>query len=261
MYVGIHSLCDVSMISVCIATHNGEKYIQQQLISILSQLGEEDEIIISDDGSTDATLEIIRAFHDSRIKICLYTPKKSYKHKYLANYYYATSNFYNALCLSRGEYIFLADQDDIWYPDKVAIIMDCFRKGIKFVSTNFTIIDEHDKMIQKQYYAFNPLEHRCWLQILRDLPFRGCCSAFVREVFENAKPFPETLFLHDCWIGLNAMINREKMAFIMQPLLYYRRHDNNVSDLMSNNSFYFKLSYRVKIVWQVVIHKMLKNRK
>ena len=60
------------MISVCMATYNGEKYIQQQIESILNQIGNEDELIISDDMSKDRTLDIVKSFNDSRIKIYIH---------------------------------------------------------------------------------------------------------------------------------------------------------------------------------------------
>lgn len=95
------------MISVCMATYNGEEYIKEQLESILCQLGEMDEIIISDDGSTDNTLNIIESYNDSRIKIHINTGKHGFVY-----------NFENALQKAKGEYIFLSDQDDIWLPEK-----------------------------------------------------------------------------------------------------------------------------------------------
>lgn len=82
------------MISVCMATYNGAKFIGPQIKSILAQLGNDDELIISDDSSTDLTLEIIKAFDDSRIKI------------YIGQYHNPTLNFENALRKARGEYIF-----------------------------------------------------------------------------------------------------------------------------------------------------------
>ena len=96
------------MISVCIATYNGEKYILEQILSILPQLKENDEIIVSDDSSTDTTLEIIKNINDKRIQIFKNTGNHG-----------VNSNFDNALKRAHGEYIFLSDQDDVWLPGKV----------------------------------------------------------------------------------------------------------------------------------------------
>ena len=90
------------MISVCMATYNGEKYIEEQLKSILSQLGENDEVIVSDDSSTDNTLAIVESFNDVRIKIF---PNNKFHSPIF--------NFENALKQATGDYIFLSDQDDV----------------------------------------------------------------------------------------------------------------------------------------------------
>ena len=97
------------------ATHNGEKFIKEQLDSILCQLSPEDEVVISDDGSTDSTLEIIEGYNDSRIKIY----RMTHTRKGMKSHYYVTMNFENALRQAKGDYIFLCDQDDVWYPHKV----------------------------------------------------------------------------------------------------------------------------------------------
>ena len=93
------------MISVCIATYNGEKYIKEELESILPQLADDDEVIISDDGSKDQTMSIIEGLNDNRIKI--------FTHQKLPakfRFDYTTHNFENALMHSKGDVIFFADQ-------------------------------------------------------------------------------------------------------------------------------------------------------
>lgn len=245
------------MISVCIATHNGEKYIKKQLESILPQLGFSDEIVISDDGSTDQTIRLIQSLEDKRIKILTYKQRFDYSHLYLASYYYATANFQNALRHAQGEIIFLADQDDIWVKNRVSVFMKALEKA-DFVTSNFSIINETDELIEELYYEGNPYNNLNVIKILKNLPFRGCCSAFKRDVLQVALPFPEKLFLHDCWIGLNAYFHNFKIEFIESPLLLYRRHSNNVSDLHSSNSLLFKISYRLKLVWYVFVKRLFK---
>ena len=96
------------MISVCMACYNGEKFIQEQVDSIICQLGLDDELIISDDGSNDRTLDILFSYEDSRIKIL---------HNRACHGF--VGNFENALSHAKGDYIFLSDQDDIWKKEKV----------------------------------------------------------------------------------------------------------------------------------------------
>ncbi len=103
-------------ISVAMATYNGEKYIKEQLESILLQLENQDEVIVSDDGSTDHTLKIIESLNDQRIKI-LKGPRNGVK-----------QNFAHALSFCKGKYIFLSDQDDIWLENKVKHLLTCFEE-------------------------------------------------------------------------------------------------------------------------------------
>ena len=103
-------------IVVLMSTYNGEKYIKEQVDSILSQLSDSDELIISDDLSTDKTLDILSSYNDKRIKVINHQP-----HKGLPPHVYATLNFENALKNAKGDYIFLSDQDDVWLEDKLAV--------------------------------------------------------------------------------------------------------------------------------------------
>ena len=104
------------MVSVCIATYNGVNYIREQLVSILCQLSSHDEIIISDDGSTDNTIDVLESIRDLRIKII-----------YNKGRHGVVPNFENALRNSTGDFIFFADQDDIWDEHKVARCMTALK--------------------------------------------------------------------------------------------------------------------------------------
>jgi len=104
------------MVSVCMTTCNGEKYLKRQLDTILEQLDAEDEVIVSDDSSTDKTIQIIKAYGDNRI-ILLED----------GNFGNPVLNMENALKRAQGEYIFLADQDDVWLPGRVEKVMEKLR--------------------------------------------------------------------------------------------------------------------------------------
>lgn len=245
------------MITVCMATHNGEKYIIEQLNSILSQLSDKDEVIISDDGSTDQTVSLIQSFQDSRIHLYSYTQTENYKGKHLSSYYYATANFYNALLKAKGDVIFLSDQDDIWADNKVEKSL-YYLEFYDIVSSNFSIIDSDGKLIESTFWKGDLFDNLNQIKLWKYLPFRGCCLAFKKEVLLNAMPFPEHLFLHDCWIGLNAVYGHYKFKFINDPLLLYRRHGNNVSLLDSPNSLLFKLKYRYELFIQMLSLRWVK---
>ena len=125
------------MISVCMASHNGGKYIKQQIDSILSQLSLEDELIISDDGSSDSTIEIIKRCNDSRIKLYV----MEHNSKGMKPHYYVTKNFENALKYVNGDYIFLSDQDDVWCPNKVEVCLE-YLQDYDIVLHNLQCVDE-----------------------------------------------------------------------------------------------------------------------
>lgn len=248
------------MISVCIATHNAEEYILEQLNSILTQIGDNDEIIISDDGSSDRTVEIIKKINDCRIHLYAYKHLEDYSTEHLPSYYYATANFYNALLKAKGNVIFLSDQDDIWTTNKVVTTLR-YLNNYDIVCSNFSIIDKDGNLIDKIYWQGDLFEHLNWIKVWKYLPFRGCCLAFKKEVLQNALPFPKRLFLHDCWIGLNAWFSGYKYKFINEPLLLYRRHGNNVSFMDSPNTLIFKLGYRLRLFFQILTNKFFKYKK
>ena len=229
------------MISVCIATHNGDKYIKRQLETILSQLGESDEVVISDDGSTDETLSFIRDMDDNRLKVFNYIQPIKTKH----SHEYVCHNFENALKHAKGDYIFLSDQDDIWLPNKVEVCMRALQEH-DLVLHEFMHIDENDIVTQELHYngAFRRKNY-----FLRAGKHYGCAMAFKRKVLEYALPFPPYLLLHDFWIGILAETLGD-FCFIEQPLIKYRFHVQNTSQI--KNPLSFKLSYRLKTMFYVV---------
>ena len=130
-------------VSVAMATYNGEKYIKEQIKTILDCLEENDELVISDDGSTDNTLGIINSFNDDRI-VLIEGPQKGIK-----------QNFANAIKNTSGEYIFLSDQDDIWEKDKVTEVIKCFEKeNCTLVVHDAEVVDENLNMVMSSYYSY-----------------------------------------------------------------------------------------------------------
>ena len=119
-------------ISVCMATFNGGKFIREQVMSILPQLGEDDEIIVSDDGSSDETINILNSFQDRRIKVIANKGRHG-----------IVPNFENALKNSCGDYIFFSDQDDIWNINKVNTCILAL-KDADLVVHNSRILFERD---------------------------------------------------------------------------------------------------------------------
>lgn len=248
------------MISVCMATYNGERFILKQISSILEQLSENDELIVSDDGSTDRTLDIIKSFDDCRIKILNHKKNKNFeKIKYSRNFYYVTDNFENALKNAKGDYIFLSDQDDIWLPNKVAKVMEQL-KIFDCTLSNFKIINENDSILSEQFYDENPIS-QSFIKNILNCRFLGCGLAFRKSVLDFVLPFPRKLMAHDLWIG---MIGKHKFSFsyIITPLFLYRRSGSNVSPSCekSTNSIFHKVGYRLNIVCLLLL-RFLRRKK
>jgi len=227
------------MISVCIATYNGEKYIKEQLRSILSQLGDKDEIIISDDRSTDSTVEIIESIGDLRIKIFL---NDNHRHKLSL-----ISNFENALMKASGDYIFLSDQDDIWEKNKVDVML-MYLLSNDVVLSNATVVDYELKLLSKSLFDINHSKKGVLKNIIKN-SFVGCCMAFNKKVLHAVLPFPKDIPMHDMWIGfVGGLFFRT--IFIDDKLIKYRRHELNVSNTSEHSNFSVsrKISFRFNCV-------------
>lgn len=229
------------MISVCIATYNGGKYLKNQLESIIVQLGEDDEIIISDDSSTDNTLDVINSFRDKRIKVF---PNQKY--------HSPIWNFENALKYAKGDYIFLSDQDDIWRADKVKIMLS-YLSQYSLVLSNCSIIDTEGSVIQKKYWKSDKVQKGSVLKNIIHNSFSGCRMAFRKEVLNFALPFPAKIAMHDIWIGLCASAFFSAII-IPDTLVLYRRHGNNVSNTGENSTlpYLYRVSYRLYFIYHII---------
>lgn len=237
------------MISVCIATFNGEKYIKEQLLSILPQLDKNDEIIISDDYSVDSTLDIIHGIHDSRIRIIMNKSTKGY-----------TSNFQNALLHAKGDYIFLCDQDDVWVDDKVRYCIKQLQ-SCDFIVSDAIVVDEKKNIISNSFFE----ERKNFTSFIGNLykfGFLGCCMAFRKNILYKALPFPENhqYCTHDNWLFLVAKAFY-KVNVVSEKLILYRRHISNVSTggLVNQTSFSFKIAYRCYLLYHLLLR--LKSKK
>lgn len=232
------------MISVCMATYNGEHFIKEQIDSILPQLSQDDELIISDDGSTDRTLEIIASYNDERIKVFHHQRNSEYsKIKHGRNFYFVTNNFENALRQAKGNYIFLSDQDDVWMPKKVSRCISLL-KTYDCVIHNYSVIDKEKKLLKKSQFENVPI-HKTVIMNVLDSHFRGCCMVFKSNFLKYIIPIPKKVIGYDYWIG--ALINHfGKLFYEMKPLILYREYDESVSS-KRKRSLVYKISFRFRL--------------
>ena len=218
-------------VSVCMAAYNGEKYIEEQIYSILPQLTENDEIIISDDGSTDRTLEIIENINDKRITV-VKGQKKGF-----------ACNFFNAIAHANNEIIFLCDQDDIWADNKIVKVLSVFDSNPKCTTVTHEMYTFHNDINEKgnefprkyrKGFNYNVLFSSYW----------GCCMAFKKEFIDKVLPVNEPRLAHDQLIGLASERNGKTVA-IPDKLLYHRMHDDNRTS--TKNSLIDMIKFRFQI--------------
>lgn len=223
-------------ISVVIAAYKGEKYIEEQLRSILPQLGDGDEIIISDDYPAGLTKERIHRIDDRRIKY-IEGPAKG-----------LIRNFEHALQNAKGDIIFLCDQDDVWMPGKVSKCVALIEKGNDLVLHDALVTDGELK--DKGITAF--ALHRTNTSYIKNIvqnTFVGCCMVFTRQVAQSVLPFPENLPMHDWWIALAAIKMGYRVALLNESLIKWRRHDENFTG--------GKTTLMQKIKWRLTIIRCL----
>ena len=222
------------MISVCIATYNGERFIRQQIQSIVCQLNANDEVIVSDDGSTDATRDIIRSIGDRRIRIIEGPERKS-----------PTLNFECALKAAKGDYIFLSDQDDVWKQNKVEVCMKWLQQYACVVS-DAEVTDCKLNPLHPSLYAIMQVRPGRIYNTIWKNGYTGCCMAFRRDVLNASLPFPKSIPMHDIWIG-NVAAYKYNVKFITDKLIYFRRHDDTVSCNGKGSKF---------TIWQQIIFRL-----
>lgn len=224
------------MISVAMAYYNGGEYIREQVESILPQLGPEDELIISVDAAEDGSLDLLKEMsrEDDRIRL-VRGPGKG-----------VVRNFDHAISRCAGDFIFLTDQDDVWVDGKVEKVMACFEDSeVKVVLHNAMITDELGAETGETMFALRKSRPGILKNLVKNC-YVGCCMAFRAELLSLIRPIPKEMYMHDYWIGTAAELSG-KVALIEEPLLLYRRHSSNVTDL-HHGSLSFMVKKRVDMV-------------
>ncbi|MCE4538158.1 glycosyltransferase family 2 protein [Pelomonas sp. P7] len=209
-------------ISVCIATYNGQLYVEEQLRSILAQLGCEDEVILSDDGSKDATVQTVRDIGDPRVHVLPCGPNLGH-----------VRNFERALKAASGDVIFLSDQDDVWAPEKVREVMAALaaHPRVQMVHHALTTMDEAGRTLDPRWNSVEEGEFRgaafLAAQCVRCRVF-GCAVALRRSLLDILLPFPASVYAHDHWLTVAAAA-ADGLYQLDKPLVRYRQHRHNVT--------------------------------
>lgn len=222
------------MISVCIATYNADRYIREQINSILTQLNLDDEIVIADDGSVDETIAILNSIKDNRIRIISGQANLG-----------IIKNFERALYAAKGEIIFLSDQDDVWLPTKVSACVSQLKSNL-LVVTDCVVVDSQLNTLYQSFFALRG-SRKGFIHNLYKNGYMGCCMAFRRELLFYALPIPANVPMHDMWLGMLAELKGD-VSFLPKQLLLYRRHSDNASGLESGYGILKRIYFRIMIV-------------
>lgn len=216
-----------NIISVALCTYNGEKYIVEQLQSIINQTRKPNEIIICDDSSIDRTVELLKFINFEAIKVKIIVNSTRLG---------VAKNFEKAIKLCSGDIIFTCDQDDIWEQNKIEKIEEIFTSNetCSLVYTDAILVDQNGKKINTRLwesidYNNDLLESTevSKLQFfLRRSVVTGATMAIRGTLVNKAIPIPEH-WIHDYWISLIAIMQGDLIG-LPEELIRYRQHENNV---------------------------------
>jgi len=205
--------------SICIATYNGENYIEAQLRSILNQINTDDEVIIVDDCSIDNTVKVVCEIQDERIKLVTNQFNQG-----------ISKTFEKALGIANGDIVFLSDQDDVWFKNKVSVITELFKNDIDIIQHDVVIVDANMTPIYDSFFKLRNAGSGIIKNYISNT-YLGCSMALRRKVISSCLPIIEHSGYHDRWIGITAELKGYKVLFTNEKLMYYIRHQGTGSNL------------------------------
>ena len=228
-------------VSVAMATYNGAKYLREQIDSILNQLDMDDELIISDDGSTDETVNIIHSYSTDQ-RVNFYKNPSKVKG--------VITNFEHAISMTTQEVIFLCDQDDVWLPNKISRMCREFGDSkVGLVISSVRTVDADLNDLQATPINEGHYEQGVARNFIKNT-YMGCCMAFRKELKEVVLPFPQNIPMHDSWIGLLAELNHLEISYVPDKLMLYRRHSHSVI-INKKTNLYKKMNERYRLFYNL----------
>ncbi|MBN2457195.1 MAG: glycosyltransferase family 2 protein [Sedimentisphaerales bacterium] len=241
-------------ISILLATYNGEKYLSQQIDSILTQSNQNLQLLIRDDGSTDQTVKIIEDYaakHTDKIELI----KDDSGHLGL------TENFARLLEHAKSSYIMFCDQDDVWLPNKIEITLNLMKSAEAIypdkpilVHTDLKIVDSNLKPIAESMWfhqRINPIISNSLYKIMAKNIVTGCTMMINKKARDICLPVPSVARVHDWWIAINVE-KYGKIVSLSLPTVLYRQHRTNIIGTKSTEKLL------IENIWGKIFH--LKER-
>jgi len=214
-------------VSVAMATCNGARFLEAQLDSIAAQDRRPDELVVSDDASEDDTVALLRAFAARApfpVRIAAQPDRVG-----------VTANFERALEASEGEVVLFADQDDVWYPDKVTRLLAALERGAALAFGNARVVDEEGRPLHYDLWSALGFDARERTRVrsgaalavfLRHVVAAGTTFAFHAAGRDWLTPFPPVHSSHDAWVAMLCAATGE-VALVEEPVIDYRLHGGN----------------------------------
>ncbi|MDB5222657.1 MAG: putative glycosyltransferase epsH [Chitinophagaceae bacterium] len=212
------------LVSIAMAAYNGEKYIWEQLRSIVDQTYPNIEVIITDDDSSDNTLQIIKEFQKKYSYIFLFSNKTNAG---------VTKTFENSIRHCKGEYIAISDQDDIWALNKIEVMVNEVGKEDALYS-NSQLVDKEGRLLEIDFKSLMNLQsYYSGAPFLLSNCVPGHTLLMKRDFLNTLLPFPDGV-LFDRWISYCAAANNG-LKYIDKPLVQYRQHETNAIGITGNS--------------------------
>lgn len=232
-------MSDNVRISVVMATYNGARFVTAQLESLLAALGSQDEIVVSDDNSSDETRAVISALRDPRIRLLPRGPRLGYQ-----------GNFARSIAASRGRIIMFSDQDDICLPERITKSLSALEEKL-CVCGDAVVVDDTLNVIQHSFFMARRARFGAWQLFVRPSVI-GATMACHREFVLMSLPVPEGV-PHDMWLSICAARRRE-LAVVRAPFILYRRHPSAASVTASANTRPLRhiLTERMQLGWALI---------
>jgi glycosyltransferase involved in cell wall biosynthesis len=206
------------LVSIALATYNGERFLREQLESIFAQSWPRIEVVAADDRSTDGTVAILEEY------------RRSHGLRYRVNERNLgfVRNFEQVVSLCTGDCIALADQDDIWEPEKIETLVRAMGDS-SLVYSDASLIDGTGNplpgaLLERSGVA--PVTGKSFAHLVCNACVTGCTAMFRRDLLDVALPIPAAETYHDWWLSLVAS-KRDGLSFVDRPLVKYRQHGGN----------------------------------
>lgn len=212
-------------IDILMATYNGEKYVKEQIDSILNQSFSDFRLLISDDFSTDSTRDILQSYVEKDSRVVVFLQNKNLG---------VVKNFEFLMEKVESEYFMFSDQDDVWQKDKIKNSIELLQKtNSDLVYTNLQVVNQELDILYQSYWKQKGFEKKIkkynnFESLYLNNYITGCTMLVKSKWLDKILPLPHKskFILHDYWTAL-VVSKFGKMAYIEEPQVKYRQHIGN----------------------------------